>query len=337
MTGTIRDLARRRFLQGTGATVTAAAFGSTASGRDEDGSDRADEENGNGDEQADDDEPAEGNEREGPTIVAHRGFAGKYPENTVAAGEGSVRDGADMIEVDVVPCADDEVVVFHDDGLSERDEGKGLTDAEGLVWETDCETVLNAEVLESGATVPTFREFMEAIPASVGVNIELKNPGSGDLRFAENLCGEDLERQEDVWRPFVRDTLAIADDYENEILVSSFYEAALSTTRETDPSIPIAFLFWDDIDAGLDITRTYDAEALHPPYNLIRGAPFFEDDYAGGEGPYADVDLVEVAHEEGRNVNVWTIDTWFKATQLADAGVDGLIADYPDLTFRSPR
>lgn len=323
------DVARRRFMQGTGATVTAAAvFGSTATADDGDGSEEADDE----------DESTNQNQKEGPNIIAHRGFAGKYPENTVAAGRGSARDGADMIEVDVIPCADGEVVVFHDDDLSELNGGeKGLTDADGLVWETDCETVLNAEVQESGETVPTFREFMEAIPASVGVNIEMKNPGSEDLRFAENLCGEELAAQEEIWRPFVQDVLAIADEFQNDVLVSSFYEAALSTTRETDPSIPIAFLFWDDIEAGLDITREYDAEALHPPYNLIQGTPFFEDDYAGGEGPYADIDLVEVAHEEGREVNVWTIQTWYQATQLADAGVDGLIADYPDLMFRPPQ
>lgn len=301
------DLARRRFLQGAGATVTsAAAFGSTAAAK-RDGNGKANEK-------------GESTNRKGnqePAIIAHRGFAGKYPQNTVAAMQGSVRDGADTIEIDVMPCADGEVVVFHDDGLS------GLTDASGLVWETDCETVLNAEVLESGETVPTFREVMEVIPPSVGVNIEMKNPGSEELRSTENLCGDELAAQEELWRPFVRDVLAIADEYRNDILVSSFYEAALSTTRETDPSIPIAFLFGDDIETGLDVTREYDAEALHPAYTLVQGTPFYE-----GE---AGVNLVEVAHEEGREVNVWTVQTWYEATQLVDAGVDGLIADYPNL------
>ncbi|MFC4438587.1 MULTISPECIES: glycerophosphodiester phosphodiesterase [Natrialbaceae] len=327
MANNISEVARRRFLQGTGAAVTTTAIGSTAAASDT-----------KEDELTNEAKPRKTNRTEGPELIAHRGFAGKYPENTTVAAKGSARDGADMIEIDVVPCADGKVVVFHDDGLSERDGGdKGLTDVGGLVWETDCESVLNAEVLNSGTTVPTLREVLEAIPASVGVNIELKNPGSSDLRFAENLHGNELATQEEIWRPFVQNTLAIADDYQNEILVSSFYKAALSTTRETDPSIPIAFLFWDDIEAGLEITREYDAEALHPPYNLVQGSPFFEDDYAGGEGPYADIDLVEVAHEEGREVNVWTIQTWYQATQLADAGVDGLIADYPDLLFRQPQ
>lgn len=304
-----RDLARRRLLQGSGAAVTAAAFGSTAAAREgTETKERSDNSRNPG---------------RSPSIIAHRGFAGTYPENTVAAARNSARDGAEMIEIDVVPCADGEVVVFHDDGLSERQGGdRGLTDAEGLVWETDCETVLAAEVLESGQTVPTLHEVLKAVPPSVRINIELKNAGSTEL-VAGNLEGEELAEQEELWRPFVRDVLAIADEYRNEILVSSFHEAALSITREVDPSVPVAFLFSDDLEAGLEVTREYDAEAIHPSFELVSGTPFSE----GTDG----VDIVDAAHEEGREVNVWTVQTWYEATQLAGAGVDGLIADYPGL------
>ncbi|WP_129113410.1 glycerophosphodiester phosphodiesterase [Halegenticoccus tardaugens] len=314
MSNHTNTLDRRRFIQGSSAAVTALALGSSAAAKEK-GTEKGATNS------------AHRKQSDEPDIIAHRGFAGKYPENTVAAAWGSAREGADMIEIDVIPCADGEVVVFHDDDLSERDGGnQGLTDEDGLVWETDCETVLSAEVLESGETVPTLREVLKVIPASVSVNIEMKNPGSEDI-VAGDLSGEELAAQEDLWRPFVQDVLAIAAEYQNDILVSSFYEAALSTTRETDPSIPIAFLFSDDIEEGLAVTREYDAEALHPSFTLVQGTPFYE-----GED---DIDLVEVAHEEGREVNVWTIQTWYEATQLAKTGVDGLIVDYPDLLFDS--
>ncbi|GAA0238453.1 hypothetical protein ACFFQF_28435 [Haladaptatus pallidirubidus] len=95
--------------------------------------------------------------------------------------------------------------------------------------------------------------------------------------------------------------MSIADEFQNDVLVSSFYEAALSTTRESDPSIPIAFRFGSDIEGGLNVTREYDAEVLHPSYDLIQGTPFFE-----GE---VDIDLVDVAYEDGRTVNVWAVKT----------------------------
>ncbi|WP_227778535.1 glycerophosphodiester phosphodiesterase [Haladaptatus pallidirubidus] len=130
--------------------------------------------------------------------MAHREFAGKYPENTIAAMSGSARDDAEMIEIDVVPCADGEVVVLHDNGLSERDDGEqSLTNADELVWEMDCESVLNAEVLESGQTVSTLREVMKTIPSSICVNIEMKNPGSEEV-ISEGLSCQELETQEEL-------------------------------------------------------------------------------------------------------------------------------------------
>ena len=66
-------------------------------------------------------------------IIAHRGFAGQFPENTVGAvraasgvGPRGVPDAwaADVIEIDAVPTADGTVVAFHDSELSGRDGGE---------------------------------------------------------------------------------------------------------------------------------------------------------------------------------------------------------------------
>lgn len=48
-----------------------------------------------------------------------------------------------------------------------------------------------------------------------------------------------------------------------------------------------------------------------------------------------DTDLLEIAHEEGREVNVYTLTTWYQAEQLAAAGVDGLVSDHPGLLISS--
>lgn len=317
------ELNRRAFVVGTGAAAAGATLGPGTVGAQET-SDR---------ETTDGSGPS-------PVVIAHRGYAGLYPENTVGAVEAASRGGhddagatrgADMIEIDVMPTGAGEVVVFHDSRLSERDGGeRGLTDANGVVWETSTDVVTRADVLESGETVPLLTDVLSAIPTGVAVNIEFKNPGSFDVEFAANLSGDALSAQKDLWRPFTEDVLAIADGYENDILVSSFYEAALATVREQS-ALPVAPLLWDSIEDGLDIARTYDAEAIHPPFNMIRGTPFYADPYYTEGSDWADVDLLSVAHEEGRAVNVYTLTTWYQAEQLAAAGVDGLIADYPGL------
>jgi glycerophosphoryl diester phosphodiesterase len=267
--------------------------------------------------------------------IAHRGFAGENPENTVAAAAaaagvrgGSVDHGtgerpADRIEIDVVPTGDGDVVVFHDDGLAERDGGaRGLTDADGIVWETDTATVTNAEVLDSGETVPRLSTLLAAVPADVGVDVELKNPGRTDLRFAEKLSGDELSERTAAWRPFVDRVVGALDAHDNEFVLSSFYEGALAAAREAS-SYAVAPVLWRSAADGLAIARAHDAEAVHPPKELVASTPFYR-----GSGDATDGGLVETAHAEGRDVNVWTVETWYEADRLAAVGVDGLIADY---------
>ena len=52
--------------------------------------------------------------RERLLLVAHRGvWAGNIPCNTIAAYEAALRQGADMIEIDVDYTADGKLIVFH--------------------------------------------------------------------------------------------------------------------------------------------------------------------------------------------------------------------------------
>jgi glycerophosphoryl diester phosphodiesterase len=320
---------RRTFVGGTAATLASAGLVGSATYRETDRNETA-----TSDADDSEDEPM----TDDTTLIAHRGFAGVYPENTALAVEASSFGGpgtqtahrrADMIEVDVVPTADGTLVTFHDDGLAERDGGeRGLTDADGLVFETDTDTVTSATVLGTEETVPTLETVMDSIPPTVAVNLEFKNPGSQDLRFAESLSGAELSTQRELWRPYTERALDLVSEYDNDILVSSFYEAALATVRDYDDSVPVACLFWDDIEEGLEVTRRYDCDAMHVPRNMVQGTPFFNDD-SYIQSDLSDIDLVEVAADEDRDLNVWTVSTWYHARELVRAGVDGVISDYP--------
>ena len=48
-------------------------------------------------------------------IYAHRGFSGKYPENTLMAFQKAAEVSAEGIELDVHTTKDGEVVVMHDE------------------------------------------------------------------------------------------------------------------------------------------------------------------------------------------------------------------------------
>ncbi|MDS0293122.1 glycerophosphodiester phosphodiesterase [Halogeometricum luteum] len=314
------EFGRRSFVAGTGALLGAASLGGVGSATTMNGTNAARE--GHREWKGEDDDP---------TIIAHRGFAGVYPENTLGAvGRATWGDGADMIEIDVIPSKDGEVMVLHDPDLSSRDDGtRGLTDLDGYVWEYTAEELQEANVLQSGETVPTLAEVLDLVPDSVGVNIEFKNPDTTDIVTSGRLSDEELTERMETWRPLAEEALHVASQYDNEILVSSFAEAAIAVVRDIDHSVPVAYLFFGSIETGLEITRDYGCEAMHPPYDMIKGTPFFGDVY----GSYEDIDLVEIAREEDRTLNVWTVGTWYQAEQLAAAGVDGLIADYPNLLW----
>ncbi|ELY48711.1 glycerophosphodiester phosphodiesterase [Natronorubrum bangense] len=266
------------------------------------------------------------------TVIAHRGYAGVAPENTVAAAIRAAEDGeTTMLEIDVQPAACGTPVVLHDERLEGRRNGRPLTDASGLVWETSLETLQLARVLGTDETVPTLTEFLEAIPETVGVNVELKNPGTTDLRFAESLSDSVRAERREVWTPFVERVVDVCAGFDGELLFSSFCEGALAAIRDIAPEYAAAPLVFDDLEAGLEIARRYDCEAIHPPRNVIVGTGLATTSYAGFSDAAPDIDILETAHAEGRTVNVWTVTNWHQFDQLAAAGVDGIIADYPGL------
>src|SRR5919201_4528815 len=49
-----------------------------------------------------------------PIVVAHRGASALYPENTLAAFQGAIEAGADVVELDVRLTADNVAVILHD-------------------------------------------------------------------------------------------------------------------------------------------------------------------------------------------------------------------------------
>jgi len=60
-----------------------------------------------------------------PQLVAHRGYAARYPENTLLALEEALRRGAPFVEFDVQLCADGTPVLCHDASL-ERTTGEKI-------------------------------------------------------------------------------------------------------------------------------------------------------------------------------------------------------------------
>ena len=96
-------------------------------------------------------------------VVAHRGAWNPAPQNSLAAFEQAIADGADAIELDVRRTADGRLVVVHDPRVGIRAIGK-LDHAE------------LRERLQTGQA-PALDEVLELVAGRIAVDVELKEDG----------------------------------------------------------------------------------------------------------------------------------------------------------------
>ncbi|PSP49746.1 glycerophosphodiester phosphodiesterase [Halobacteriales archaeon QH_7_69_31] len=109
------------------------------------------------------------------------------------------------------------------------------------------------------------------------------------------------------------DALAAVNDSAADAWISAFDPDVLAACRSADASVPRALLARADGVAAIDTARKLDCAALHPAAGVCDGH------------------LVDRAHAAGLAVDAWTVVRPGTARSLADRGVDGLIADRPDV------
>jgi glycerophosphoryl diester phosphodiesterase len=159
-----------------------------------------------------------------PAVIGHRGAAGRFAENTVAAFEGARLLGADWVELDVRRTADGVLAVHHDERLAD---GRAI-----------------AELLASElpAHVPDLREALLA-SAGMGVNVEVKP--HDDLRVADAV-------------------VAVVRAFDGEVLLSSFQPELVGRVREIADDVPTALLVYVDPAGAIDVCAAVGHRALHP-------------------------------------------------------------------------
>jgi glycerophosphoryl diester phosphodiesterase len=105
------------------------------------------------------------------------------------------------------------------------------------------------------------------------------------------------------------------------VLVSSFNLATIDRFRRLDPGRPTGLLTrWGvDPDDALTLAADRGHAALHPNVRTL------------GRRAAA---VTGRAHERGLAVHVWTVNDPDRIRGLADAGVDAVITDVPDVAVR---
>ena len=246
-----------------------------------------------------------------PLIIGHRGASAVAPENTLAALDRALADGADGVEFDVRLARDGVPVVVHDATLrrtaSRPEPVASLTSAE--LRRTDAGSWFNRrfpalardEYAREG--VPTLSAALELVGARARVvYVELKCEEAGEYpRLAREVVGRIRE-------------LGLT----GSAVVKSFEHAAVREARRLAPEIRAAALF----DAGLgrpfisarqavERTLACDAQEVSLHHALVRGR------------------VVEAARLHGLDTITWTVNAETWAGRALRLGLRAVITNRP--------
>ncbi len=109
-----------------------------------------------------------------PWIIAHRGIPSEVPENTLAGFEEAIKQGADLIELDVHQTADGHIVVIHDEMVDRTTDGTGPVSAKRLAELKKLDAGIWMGHAFAGQRIPTLLEVLDLTDKRVGLVIEIK-------------------------------------------------------------------------------------------------------------------------------------------------------------------
>jgi glycerophosphoryl diester phosphodiesterase len=227
-------------------------------------------------------------------VIAHRGASGHAPENTLAAFRRAVALGASFIETDLHLSRDAHFVAIHDETVNRTTNGRGkvhdLTLAD--LRRLDAGSWFGSEF--SGERIPTLEEILEFSKKNdVVFYLELKPTGAWGGEHA--LIGA------------LRETGEIARS-----VVISFDAGIIAGLRKIEPTLMTGLLFDGQIDQPLERAVEVGARQVAIRGDLVTPA------------------LIAEARKRDLQVVCWTVNQSAHMRLLIEAGVDGIMSDYPD-------
>ncbi|MFN8193440.1 MAG: glycerophosphodiester phosphodiesterase family protein [Nocardioidaceae bacterium] len=297
---------------------------------------------------------------DGFDLQAHRGGAGLTVENTLAAFGHALDLGVTTLECDMHVTLDGVPVVLHDRRLgSEKyvDTGPAVEGdplfpyVGGLVTDLTVDQLRTVDAgsrtldafpgqaASPGARVPLLSELFDLVSArgadEVRFNIETKfdavapHETSPRERFAEVVVGA-ARRAGVVERVSIQSfdwaVLRMVRRLEPRLRLNALVAPRYLETGKAGSSPWLGGIDIDDFPDVVDAVAAEGFDAISPAH----GYPF-----ARGAGdpsyvPFASAQMIVRAHELGLRVLPYTVDVPATMHALLDAGVDGMITNYPD-------
>ena len=231
-------------------------------------------------------------------VIAHRGFSGLYPENTMLAFEKAIEIGADGIELDVHLSKDGHVMIMHDEAL------KRTAGLDGVISDY---TRAELEKISAGKTkndefgftpIPSLNEYLSFMASHRDriTNIELKT--------APVYYPEIEEKTLELVRKY---------DLENNIIYSSFNWLSIVRMKQLGSTSKTGLLF-----SGMKlynqafIVNSLGIDYFHPDFNDLT------------------TEIVKSYLDNKVGLNVWTVNETNDIEVCNNWNIDSVITNYPD-------
>ncbi|MBW3628479.1 MAG: glycerophosphodiester phosphodiesterase [Gemmatimonadetes bacterium] len=242
-----------------------------------------------------------------PLVMAHRGGSALAPENTLLAFRQAVEWwSSDILELDVHPTRDGEVVVIHDATLDRTTDSKGTVAKLSLaqVQRADAGHCFSPDRGRSypyrgvGVRVPTLEELLRALPG-MRLNVEIK----------------DGRAQRRVWE------VVHAAGAVGRVLIAAGKGAHRAKFARYAGPVSAS---------GTELRSFYLAHRLRLAHRARPSVDAFQMPERYGGRRVLSPRLIAEAHARNVAVHVWTVNELTDMRRLLDWGVDGIVTDRPD-------
>ncbi len=230
-----------------------------------------------------------------PEVIAHRGFSGIYPENTLLAFQKAVELGVDGIEFDIKMTKDGYPVIIHDETVDRTTDGRGKVGDLTLPKIKELDTGIRSGKQFTGLKIPTLQEALRVIPEKVELNLHIH----------------------EVYHPeLLEKILAVLREEKRNNFYLAISPSMIPIARKINPEVKICNMGsqrqpWEYIEE----TRKLACQRLQ----------FFTPSYE------VTAEMVKKAHSYGIFVNVFFADTREDMCKYIRLGVDGILTNYPDM------
>lgn len=243
-------------------------------------------------------------------VIAHRGFSGRYPENTMLAFEKAAELPIDAIELDVHTTRDGRIVVIHDPSLERT------TDRTGRVLDVTYEELRKAD---AGYRFDPDRNGKYAFRGQ-GIEVPLledvlkRFPG---MRFVIEIKQTMPPLEEPLYRLIRKYRLS------ERVIVASEHTDPLVRFRAMNPLVATNFS-GDEARSLYRMFRLHLVNFTKPEGDAVQ----IPESYNGRS--VITRDFVAALKRKGLTLHIWTVNDPADMRRLIETGVDGIISDFPD-------